>query len=290
MYSKYPFTLDIHGAVSQVSIPVTRGDTARRLYIALTDGGVPFRVDDGVRAVLTAEKADGTHLLNDCIIENGGTVIRYDFTEQTASAVGKVACQVKLYGLDGEVLAEPRFSIIVYEGYTSDDVISKDEKTAIDGIFAAEAEREAAERAREAAEVEREETARRAEEATKRINDSVRGDRVFIRYAEDENGRNYTDEWRKGLNYVGVYVGLYEPADASGYEWSLFSPGVYVGSGDMPDYADIQIDPNGHIDDNPSDTAELENRVSQIESDIGDIDTALGAIIEIQNSLMGGSV
>jgi hypothetical protein len=35
------------------------------------------------------------------------------------------------------------------------------------------------------------------------------------------------------------------------------------------------------------DTTELENRVSEIESDIGDIDTALDAIIEIQNSLMG---
>lgn len=83
----------------------------------------------------------------------------------------------------------------------------------------------------------------RAEEATNRINESVRADRLFFRYSAYPDGRDYTDRWERGLNYIGVAVGFYEPEDASGYQWSLFSPGVYVGSGDMPPYADVQIDP-----------------------------------------------
>jgi hypothetical protein len=246
MYSKYPFTLDIHAAMSQVSIPVTVGDTARRLYIGLTDGGEPFIIPDGYRAVLTAEKADGTHLLNDCIIEQSGAVIRYDFTEQTASAVGRVGCQVKLYGSNGEVLAEPRFTIVVYEGYADDDIISEDEKTAIDAMIIAEQQRVAAEANREIVTQRAEAAAERANEAADRIDESVKGDKAYIAYAyhdETVDGVYYT-EWARGMNYIGVYTGVKAPSKKTDYEWSVFSPGVYVGGGEMPDYADIQIDPD----------------------------------------------
>ena len=243
IYSNYPFTLDIHGVVSQISFPVSLNDTARSLLISLTDGGKPYEITDGCRAVFAALKPDGTCLFNDCIIV-GNKVIRYDFTPQTASVKGKVDCEVRLYGVDGNLVTSPRFTIVVYEGLLDERILSEDEKTTVDNMILAEQARIAAENERIASDAEREEIARRAEAAAKRVEESVNGDDVFIRYSAYPDGRDYTDTWQRGLNYIGVAAGLKEPEDASGYQWSLFAPNIYVGSGEMPDYADIQIDPD----------------------------------------------
>ena len=50
-------------------------------------------------------------------------------------------------------------------------------------------------------------------------------------------------------------------------------PGVYIGSGDMPEGYNVQIDPNGD---------------SFSPDEIGDIEAALDSIIAIQNALIGG--
>jgi hypothetical protein len=242
-YSNYPFTLDIHSAVSQISFPVSLNDTARSLTISLTDGGRPYEIADGCRAVLAGVKPDGTRLLNDCIIV-GNKIIRYDFTPQTASVVGKADCEIRLYGVDGNLVTSPRFTIVVYEGLLDEGILSKDEKTTINNMLVAEQLRIAAENERIAAEAEREEIAKRAEAAADRVKESLNGDRVYIRYSAYPDGEGYVSEWSRGLNYIGVAAGLDEPSDKSGYEWSVFAPGIYVGSGDMPDYADIQIDPD----------------------------------------------
>ena len=247
IYSNYPFTLDIHGVVSQISFPVSLNDTARSLLISLTDGGKPYEITDGCRAVLAALKPDGTCLFNDCIIV-GNKVIRYDFTPQTASVKGKVDCEVRLYGVDGNLVTSPRFTIVVYEGLLDERILSVDEKTTVDNMVLAEQARIAAENERIASDAEREEIARRAEAAAKRVEESVNGDDVFIRYSAYPDGRDYTDTWQRGLNYIGVAAGLKEPEDASGYQWSLFAPNIYVGSGEMPDYADVQIIPKGEDD------------------------------------------
>lgn len=249
IYSNYPFTLDIHGVVSQISFPVSLNDTARSLLISLTDGGRPYEISHGCRAVLAAVKPDGARLLNDCIIV-GNKIIRYDFTPQTASFKGKIDCEVRLYGEDGNLVTSPRFTIVVYEGLLDERIVSEDEKTTINNMLVAEQLRVAAENERVAAEAEREEVAKRAEAAADRVKESLNGDRVYIRYSAYPDGEGYVSEWARGLNYIGVAAGLDEPTDKSGYEWSIFAPTVYVGSGDMPDYADIQIDPDGeYIDD-----------------------------------------
>lgn len=174
IYSNYPFTLDIHGVVSQISFPVSLNDTARSLLISLTDGGKPYEISDGCRAVLAAVKPDGTRLFNDCIIV-GNKVIRYDFTPQTSSVTGKVDCEVRLYGTDGNLVTSPRFTIVVYEGLLDESILSVDEKTTIDSIILseqqrveAEAARVEAEAAREEAEQEREGVAEEAEEIANR--------------------------------------------------------------------------------------------------------------------------
>lgn len=166
IFTNYPITLDVHSILSQVSIPVPQYDTARRLSITLTEEGKPYMIPDGCRAAFTGTKADGTDLYNDCIIENN-TIIRYDFTEQTAAAIGKVDCQIKLYGENGLILTSPRLTLVVYESALDDVVVSEDEINVINGIMLAEAERVAAEESRVAAEearVEAEETRVTAEQ------------------------------------------------------------------------------------------------------------------------------
>ena len=56
--------------------------------------------------------------------------------------------------------------------------------------------------------------------------------------------------------------------------------GVYVGTGDMPDGYNVQIDPSGNTENYAT--------VEYVDVKIGDIGTALDSIIAIQNELMGG--
>lgn len=142
-YSTYRFSLDIQSTQSQVSLPVMLGDTARRLYISLTDGGKPYVIAEGCRASLAARKADGKTLLHDCIIEKN-TYIRYDFTEQTATALGLTECNILIYGDDGEIIGSPRFSLVVYNDVVGLDVVSEDDLATISRIIAGEHERTAA--------------------------------------------------------------------------------------------------------------------------------------------------
>lgn len=60
----------------------------------------------------------------------------------------------------------------------------------------------------------------------------------------------------------------------------LNKSGVYVGTGDMPEGYNVQIDPSGTTEDYAT--------KQYVDSAIGDIDTVLDNIIAIQNSLMGG--
>ena len=150
-YSDYRFTLDITNTVqAQVSVPVTLGDTGRRLYIGLTERGKPYTVVDGCRAVFVAKKPDGTSIFNDCIIEANKTIV-YEFSSNTASAQGVVDCEIRLYGIDGKLITSPQFIIVVDKRVLRDEEItlSESEHTTLDNIILSEAERIAAEKARE---------------------------------------------------------------------------------------------------------------------------------------------
>ena len=61
--SNYRITLDMQSNQSQVSLPVRLKDTNRKLYIILTNGGTPYIIEDGCRAVLFGYKAD-EHLID----------------------------------------------------------------------------------------------------------------------------------------------------------------------------------------------------------------------------------
>lgn len=129
--SVFRINLDIHRQTTQANLSVKKGDTARKIVAALSDGGRPYRIDEGCYAVFKAKKPDGNVLYNDCSIENNCIV--YEFTEQTASSAGYMHCELQLYGPDGKIITSPKFAIIV-SGLVYDDseVESSDEFTALE--------------------------------------------------------------------------------------------------------------------------------------------------------------
>lgn len=148
-YSDYRFTLDVQIHQSQVSIPVTFMDTARKLCIGLTDGRKPYTIAEGCRAVFVAKKPDKKSIINDCIIERN--VIIYEFSENTTNAEGIVKCEIRLIDADERVLTSPQFTIVVDKNVVRDEevAISEDESTTLSRIISSEEARVAAEEKRE---------------------------------------------------------------------------------------------------------------------------------------------
>ena len=124
-------SLDIHSSMSKEIVNANRGDTGRKIYISLVDGGIPYTIAEDCYAVFTAKKADGTTLYNHCDID--GDVIIYEFTDQTASTVGRVNCEIKLYGADDALITSPGFKILVYGTVydENEELGSTDEATAL---------------------------------------------------------------------------------------------------------------------------------------------------------------
>ena len=128
--SFYRISLDIREHGSHVSLKAKKGDTGRELYITLMDGGYPYVIADECRAVFTAKKADGNVLYNACTII--GNTICYAFTPQTTSTIGRVDCEIRLYGADNTLLTSARFTIIVVDTvYDDGEVGSEKEVTAL---------------------------------------------------------------------------------------------------------------------------------------------------------------
>ncbi len=117
-FSKYRITLDMHDISSQVMLNVKQGDSARKIYIGLSDGGKPYMISADCTAVLRAMTPADTILFNDCIIQDN--VIEYELTNLTCESVGIVECELILYGADSAQITSPRFSLMV------DGIISPD--------------------------------------------------------------------------------------------------------------------------------------------------------------------
>lgn len=158
--SNYRFTLDMHSAQSQISIPALLGDTGRTLYISFSDGGKPYFIEDGCLAKISIKRPTKSHLEEFCTIENNTTVVYpFDKNENTCAVEGIHNCDVTLYDLEGRTITSPRFTMVVSErAINRDDITFSDEdQTAIDAIVAAEAKRQVAEEERKANEKERQE-------------------------------------------------------------------------------------------------------------------------------------
>ena len=129
-------TLDLQRSFAPGEITVRRGDTHRTLRFHLADGGKPYKLTD-VRAVLTAQKPDGTHIFNECTLAEDR--IYYDLTAQTTACTGQVECQLRLYGAENALLHTAAFTLTVEETvYTEGDeaIVSGEEATALTKLIA----------------------------------------------------------------------------------------------------------------------------------------------------------
>ena len=214
--SKYRFTLDMHSAQSQVSLPVVLNDTARKLYISLAEGGKIYHIADGCLAVIRIGRPTGTHIEQFCPIEDNTNIV-YDFAQHgnTAIVVGLHECEVTLYGLGNEILSTARFSMVVSDRVVNrDNIIVTDENwTMLDSIAAEEARRQ--DRFNQALED--------VDEAIDSIDETL--NRIMPPYV-GENGNWFVDGKDTGTQAQGV-------------------SGVFVGSGQMPEGYNVQIDPEG---------------------------------------------
>lgn len=262
-YSVYRFTLNYHTHVSQMSIPVFRGDTAVQLYISITDGGNTYHIEDGCTAVLRGIKPDGTKLLQNCLIENN-TRILYTFNKQTTSCEGVVNCEISLYGADGNLLTAPKFIIVVNERAVGDEeLLSESDLSALDEILASEVARKDAETERISSEKAREDAETARSEAEKERHDSFQT--VFVRYSAHADGTDFTAMHTSEQNYIGVATAKEEPTDKSEYTWMKFLGGSGGSTVKVKGEAVSEFDADSYF---------------------GDIEEALDAILEIQNSLI----
>ena len=132
--SHYRVSLDIQRTQSQVSLHIKQGDSSRKVFISLCEGGKPYYIEEDCYAVFSAKKPDNTKIENRCIIEDN-TII-YDVTEQSTAVIGKLNCEVKLYGKDSKLLLSPSLTIVVEPRAVGDDLIeSSSEYSALTELY-----------------------------------------------------------------------------------------------------------------------------------------------------------
>ena len=118
----YRFSLDTHEINSQITLTCKKGETGRCLFITITEEGKVYNIGADCHAVFTATKPDGKVIFNDC--EISGNVICYKMTPQTATAVGLMDCEIRLYGPDNLLIISPYFNIHVYPPvYDDGDIV-----------------------------------------------------------------------------------------------------------------------------------------------------------------------
>ncbi len=170
--SKFRFTLDLHSIQSQASIPVMVGDTSVTLIISITDGGLPYHIEDGCLAKISIKRPTGTHLEEFCVVKNNA-VVEYAFSqnENTCAVPGVHVCDIILYGADGGVVGTPRFTMVVSERVIRfDDIVLTDtDFTASEAMMKQEAVRQMQETTRQA-----QETTRQAQETTRQDQERMR--------------------------------------------------------------------------------------------------------------------
>lgn len=173
--SKYIFTLDLRTVQSQMSLPVTQGDTNRMLVISFSDGGKPFLLGSGATALLSIVRPTGTSVQEYCLVEDDGARVVYNFSQYTCAVSGLHNCQIVLYNSEGKQIASPKFAIKASPKLVEGDniIIPDDEVVAIDAIYQAEALRQAAEAERVAAEAAREKNTTAAIEEINEVKTSI---------------------------------------------------------------------------------------------------------------------
>lgn len=252
IYSKHRFTLDMQVEHSQISIPVTVGDTGKVFLINLSDGGEPYKIPDGSLAMLTIHRPTGTYLKAFCPIKSNST-IEYDFMQNKNTAVveGVHDCELTLYGnVSGSVVSTAWFTMIVSERVVnSDDLnITDEDRSAIDAMIAAEATRQSAEQARIKAE-------------------SARADAEDSRVAAEEERQAYYEDFMSRVD-SGEFGG-----DTSELEQTVSRHTEQIEQIDRR----VSAIESGGGSGGGGDTTELEQQIADAKKDIEDLDQRVEA-------------
>lgn len=165
--SRYTFTLDLHSTYSQITLPVTAGDTDRELAISFADGDRPytFEADDivtvalkypetGATAIYEATKSDDNTY---CVFELSQEYLNEKGEEEYSSlcpVAGLYDAEVHIYR-GGKKIASPYFSLDAVGGLVAGGEIPPADRDELASIYAAEAGRRTAETNREIAEAAR---------------------------------------------------------------------------------------------------------------------------------------
>lgn len=119
-------TLEMTMLNSQATVHIKKNDTKNKLIISLSENGKPYTITENVHAVFVGRKPDGKIIFNDCDIV--GNTITYTITAQTSVAVGLVACEIRLYDTNDNLLTSPNFTVIVDEiVYDADKIQTESE-------------------------------------------------------------------------------------------------------------------------------------------------------------------
>lgn len=117
----HKLTLEMTTLNSQVTVRIKKSDTKNKLVISLSENGKPYKITENMHAAFVGKKPDGKIVFNDCDIV--GNKITYTITAQTSVAVGIVACEIRLYDTNDNLLTSPNFTIVVDETvYDADEI------------------------------------------------------------------------------------------------------------------------------------------------------------------------
>lgn len=114
-------TLEMTTLNSQATVHIKKNDTKNKLVVSLSENGKPYKLSKNVYAAFVGKKPDGKIVFNDCDIV--GNTITYTITAQTSVVAGIVACEIRLYDINDNLLTSPNFTVVVDETiYNADDV------------------------------------------------------------------------------------------------------------------------------------------------------------------------
>ncbi len=128
--------LDVREVESQVSFTITQSDSVRRLIITLCDKGKPYVIGKGCYAIFSAITSKGAGIARSCKIE--GNEIIYDLTAADTATVGRMDCDITLFGASGESITSPSFLINVYKAKIvehSGEIVASEDFTALQGLI-----------------------------------------------------------------------------------------------------------------------------------------------------------
>ena len=133
-YAIHRISLDIRSTKTQANIKAKQADTARKIYITLTEGGFPYHIAKDCSATFSAVKPDGNYVHNVCQID-GDTII-YTFTDQTTPVEGVMDCEISLYDSNKNRITSPHFNIQVEERvYNGEEIVSSPEANVLDELI-----------------------------------------------------------------------------------------------------------------------------------------------------------